>query len=725
MRTCATAEIVSFSIEFAFATNTGTAVGAVGGRALAARTAMSFGEVCATKYSPPAPTAVSIIASAVANSGASAGKTATSVQPSTKAAGKSGVTNLPNLSGLPLSLAAPAPETPVQVRLPSLDQISPPIPSAPEPDATTAQASLPTHAGLAGVQVSGRVAQPSATAQFTTTSANTRQVAQVSSSPEVPGQGKVAVEAVPDSSSSRPSSTDPSSSTNSGSTSPSSTIASSSNAGSADPVWFDPFLQSSAPQVPATTDSDSQATALFVNDPASGTQDGSTVSQPLETTVRTLVAPEATIAASTSAQLQSPAKPVAISSTGGYSSAASTSANPNLMRVPETTPVPTQDGAVTGGQVSENSPPPVLLFAAAANSAQKNASVSAVVAVTNRAATPQEAQTTSQKTLTGIAMPSPTATDLAASLHSAVARSIVEFSDEKVVAPLVVTPPHSSTGTNLQSSFTSPPASPAGNKPSADTAATSPKSPVSAPVPSGPASRNASAQNTHANNDAEPGSSGNHSPDAQHKETAATEPVVSTVQAPAALQIPLIAVSEVAPDAASAPAAPPSPPQSSGGSSNPADLPANLPSANLPATATATPVQIAQMVNSAAQSEMRIGMNTANFGGVEVRAVVHASEVGVVIGSEKGDLRSALATEIPGIANSLEQQNLRLSPVSFQQHGFAFSSDLSSGGQAQPRSFSSKPNFSTGLQPESASAEPDPQPERSRSTSSSGLSILA
>jgi len=98
------------------------------------------------------------------------------------------------------------------------------------------------------------------------------------------------------------------------------------------------------------------------------------------------------------------------------------------------------------------------------------------------------------------------------------------------------------------------------------------------------------------------------------------------------------------------------------------------------------PVQIAQLVNRLGQSEMRIGMNTSAFGSVEVRTVVHANDVGLVIGSEKGDLRTLLANDMPAIANTLQQQNLRLNSVNFMQ-GFAFSNNASSGGDSQQRSF--------------------------------------
>jgi hypothetical protein len=105
-----------------------------------------------------------------------------------------------------------------------------------------------------------------------------------------------------------------------------------------------------------------------------------------------------------------------------------------------------------------------------------------------------------------------------------------------------------------------------------------------------------------------------------------------------------------------------------------------------PAAVVPGPVQMAQIVSRVQQSEMRIGMNTSAFGSVEVRAVVHANDVGLVIGSEKGDLRSLLSNDMPVIANTLQEQNLRLHSVNFMQ-GFAFSNNASGGGDSQPRSF--------------------------------------
>ncbi len=183
--------------------------------------------------------------------------------------------------------------------------------------------------------------------------------------------------------------------------------------------------------------------------------------------------------------------------------------------------------------------------------------------------------------------------------------------------------------------------------------------------------------------------------------TASTVPAVSAQTA----SIPAVAAATVATAAPTvAPAAPAvaAPVVAAGAVPATPDLPAKLPTpaANGGETGTVPtppmpapvlppgPVQVAQMATRVGQSEMRIGMNTSAFGSVEVRTVVHASDVGLTIGSEKGDLRGLLTNEMPALANSLQQQNLRLNSVSYMQ-GFGYSSNNSGngGGSQQQQSF--------------------------------------
>jgi len=148
-----------------------------------------------------------------------------------------------------------------------------------------------------------------------------------------------------------------------------------------------------------------------------------------------------------------------------------------------------------------------------------------------------------------------------------------------------------------------------------------------------------------------------------------------------------------------------------------------------PAVVVPGPVQVAQLVNRVGQSEMRIGMNTSAFGSVEVRTVVHASDVGLVIGSEKGDLRGLLTNEMPAITNTLQQQNLRLNSVNFMQ-GFAFSNSGSGGGDSQQRSFVPMPasqssESGSGSSESAADDAMESLPPGAWGGGGSGLSILA
>ena len=134
------------------------------------------------------------------------------------------------------------------------------------------------------------------------------------------------------------------------------------------------------------------------------------------------------------------------------------------------------------------------------------------------------------------------------------------------------------------------------------------------------------------------------------------------------------------------------------------------------------PVQLARVLQNASQSEMRIGLSTSEFGNVQVRTVVHASDVGLQIGSEKGDLRSLLGNELPGIVHNLRQQDLRLTQVTFQQNGFFSSSDASQH-DSNSRSFRNRQSPA----PDTACAIscPEPDPFSEVRNNRNCLSILA
>ena len=115
--------------------------------------------------------------------------------------------------------------------------------------------------------------------------------------------------------------------------------------------------------------------------------------------------------------------------------------------------------------------------------------------------------------------------------------------------------------------------------------------------------------------------------------------------------------------------------------------PADLPPPPAPVTGN---VQAARMVESLGQQEMHIGLNTDSFGNVEVHTLIHNSQVNLAVGSERGDLRTLLTAEVPGLQANFQQHELRFESIRFlAQHpgGAGTAAGFSHGGDSQPRGF--------------------------------------
>lgn len=110
----------------------------------------------------------------------------------------------------------------------------------------------------------------------------------------------------------------------------------------------------------------------------------------------------------------------------------------------------------------------------------------------------------------------------------------------------------------------------------------------------------------------------------------------------------------------------------------------DLPAAPAPSTGT---VQTAHLVDQLGQTEMRIGLRTSAFGNVEVHTIVRDAQVGVAMGSERGDLKSFLASEVPALQSVFRQQNLQLESIHFTGQGGTLNAGFSGGAEQQSRSF--------------------------------------
>ena len=97
-------------------------------------------------------------------------------------------------------------------------------------------------------------------------------------------------------------------------------------------------------------------------------------------------------------------------------------------------------------------------------------------------------------------------------------------------------------------------------------------------------------------------------------------------------------------------------------------------------------VQVARIIDGMNRSEMHIDMRTQDFGSVEVHTVLRDSQLGLSVGSEKGDLRGFLAPEVPSLQAVIHQQDLRLDTLHFLDQSSQSTAQFSGGADRQPYS---------------------------------------
>ena len=110
---------------------------------------------------------------------------------------------------------------------------------------------------------------------------------------------------------------------------------------------------------------------------------------------------------------------------------------------------------------------------------------------------------------------------------------------------------------------------------------------------------------------------------------------------------------------------------------------------DLPVTNTtpADVVHAVRMFERDGQAEMHIGVRSEALGVVDVKATVHDGNVGVSIGVERHELRSALVSELPGLENTLRDHDLRLGEVRFHDTASTLASGHDRGQQRQAEDF--------------------------------------
>lgn len=60
------------------------------------------------------------------------------------------------------------------------------------------------------------------------------------------------------------------------------------------------------------------------------------------------------------------------------------------------------------------------------------------------------------------------------------------------------------------------------------------------------------------------------------------------------------------------------------------------------------------------QSEMRLGLNSGNFGAIELHTHVNQDQVGASIATSHAELRAAMMAEMPSLEHAIAQHQLKL-----------------------------------------------------------------
>ena len=108
------------------------------------------------------------------------------------------------------------------------------------------------------------------------------------------------------------------------------------------------------------------------------------------------------------------------------------------------------------------------------------------------------------------------------------------------------------------------------------------------------------------------------------------------------------------------------------------------------ATPTAhTSINTAKLVQGLSQSELRVGLQTRDFGNIDIRTSVSRHEFSAQISVEHSDVARTLTAELPDLYARLNEQQVPVSSIHIQNHGLSTSSGLDQHSQPSSQSQSS------------------------------------
>jgi flagellar hook-length control protein FliK len=118
-------------------------------------------------------------------------------------------------------------------------------------------------------------------------------------------------------------------------------------------------------------------------------------------------------------------------------------------------------------------------------------------------------------------------------------------------------------------------------------------------------------------------------------------------------------------------------------------------------------INSSKLIERLGESEIRIGLQTHDFGPVEIKTLLQNQELHAHISVEHTALRDALAADLPALQKSFEQQRIAVHSLNIQDHSTAWNGGGSS--PRHPQQFSSPKNqLAPELKQEPRSTAADP-----------------
>ena len=101
----------------------------------------------------------------------------------------------------------------------------------------------------------------------------------------------------------------------------------------------------------------------------------------------------------------------------------------------------------------------------------------------------------------------------------------------------------------------------------------------------------------------------------------------------------------------------------------------------------------ARLVERLGESELRVGVNTGEFGKVDIRTSMGRNQFTAEISVERGELGRVLAAELPNLHTRLSEQHLPTANITVQDHSAGASGDQQ--GSRQDRTLAQTMNTSS------------------------------